>query len=199
LLAQIPVSVRTEEQLGTFGNRVSIMIVPIPTDEPDPAERLRVAHEHLRAGKDRHKALPAAALQDVTQFIPPAIYARAARATLRITGSARPPLNLVISNVPGPPMPLYCAGAQMQAHFPVSVITHGVGLNITCMSYRDHVDFGIVVDRDMVDDAWPLMEAHTQALQELDDVVCGKGRKLVPSKHGSRQPARTSQAQPSHA
>jgi hypothetical protein len=113
---------------------------------------------------------------------------------MQLSGSLRPPLNLVISNVPGPPMPLYCAGARLEAHFPVSVVTDGVGLNITCMSYRDHIDFGIVVDRDMVDDAWPLLEAHRAALEHLDEVICGKGER-VPSKHVPR----AKQASPSRA
>jgi WS/DGAT/MGAT family acyltransferase len=194
LVSMVPVSVRTEEQIGTFGNRVGVMIVPIPTNEADPRKRLMKAHETLRSAKSRHKAVPASLMQDVTQFIPPAVHARASRTMMQLTGSLRPPLNLVISNVPGPPMPLYCAGAQLQAHFPVSVVTDGVGLNITCMSYRDHIDFGIVVDRDMVDDAWPLMEAVQHALAELDDVICGKGRG-VQSKHVP-QPK---QASPSHA
>jgi len=81
------------------------------------------------------------------------------------------PLNLVISNVPGSRVPLYLAGARMEAHFPVSVITDGVGLNITCMSYRDGVDVGIVADAEQLDDAWPLMDGLERALDELHDAV----------------------------
>lgn len=186
LVAMVPVSVRTQEQRGTYGNRVGVMIAPIPTDVADPRERLLRSHEIMRAAKSRHRAVPASLLQDVTQFIPPAVFARAARVTAQLTAGIAPPLNLVISNVPGPSMPLYCAGAQLQAHFPVSVVTDGVGLNITCMSYRDHIDFGIVVDRDMVDDAWPLMLAHREALEELDAVICNN--RVVPSKHVLRSP-----------
>ena len=75
----VPVSVRTDEQRGTFGNRVSAMFVPIPTNEPDPATRLRRTHEILAVAKTRHKALPADLMQDFTRFIPPAVNARAAR------------------------------------------------------------------------------------------------------------------------
>jgi diacylglycerol O-acyltransferase / wax synthase len=184
LVTMVPVSVRSQEQMGTYGNRVGVMIVPIPTDVADPRERLLQAHETLAAAKSRHKAVPATLLQDVTQFIPPAVFARAARVTAQITAGIAPPLNLVISNVPGPSFPLYCAGARLEANYPVSVITDGVGLNITCMSYEDHVDFGIVVDRDMVDDAWPLMSAHRHALEELDAVICGK--RVLPSSHALR-------------
>ena len=176
LVAMVPVSVRTQEQMGTFGNRVSAMFVPIPTDVADPRERLMAAHEILKGAKDRHKALPASLLQDATQFVPPAVFARATRVVTQLAAMprVRPALNLVISNVPGPREPLYCAGATMVANYPVSVIAEGVGLNITCMSYLDHVDFGIVVDREQVDDAWPLMDALRDALAEFDEVICGR-------------------------
>jgi WS/DGAT/MGAT family acyltransferase len=178
LVAMVPVSVRTQEQMGTFGNRVSAMFAPIPTDEPDAVERLRRSHEVLRAAKERHRALPATLLQDATQFIPPAVFARAARVVTQLAAApgVRPALNLVISNVPGPRVPLYCGGAELVANYPVSVIADGVGLNITCMSYLDHVDFGIVVDREQVDDAWPLMDGLQAALEEFDQIVCGGKR-----------------------
>ena len=174
LVAMIPVSVRTEEQAGTYGNRVSTMIVPIPTNVKDPRKRLQRAHEYLAGAKDRHSALPADLLTDATSFIPPAVAARAARTTMDILGRTRPPLNLVISNVPGPREPLYCAGAELQANFPVSVVIDGVGLNMTVMSYRDHVDFGIITDRDQIDDAWALMDGTAAALDELETAICGK-------------------------
>jgi diacylglycerol O-acyltransferase / wax synthase len=174
LVAMIPVSVRGEDEVGTFGNRISTMIVPIPTNVQDPRKRLLRAHEYLRSAKELHRALPADLLTDATSFIPPAVMARAARTTMDILGRTRPPINLVISNVPGPRNPLYCAGAQLQAHFPVSVVIDGVGLNMTVMSYRDHVDFGIIADRDQVDDAWSLMDGAAAALEELETVICGK-------------------------
>ena len=87
---------------------------------------------------------------------------------------SRPPLNLVISNVPGPRTSLYCAGAEMLSNFPVSVIVDGVGLNITVVSYKDRVDFGIVGDREQIDDAWAFLEGAAHALTELEDI--GKGR-----------------------
>jgi WS/DGAT/MGAT family acyltransferase len=173
LVSMIPVSVRAEHEYGSFGNRVSMMIVPIPTNVDDPRERLLKAHEYLLSAKERHRAIPANLLTDATAFIPPAVAAMAARTTLDIMGRLRPPLNVVISNVPGPREPLYGAGSLLEAHFPVSVIADGVGLNITAMSYRDHIDFGIVADREMVGDAWPLMHGITRACAELEEVVCG--------------------------
>jgi diacylglycerol O-acyltransferase / wax synthase len=168
LVAQIPVSVRTSEQAGTFGNRIMLMSAPLFTNEADPEERLRQTHESLRVMKERHRALPAELLQDVNHFIPPAVFSRAARVTFALSsGAARPTWNLVISNVPGPQFPLYCAGARLEAHYPVSVITDGMGLNITVMSYRGKLDFGLIADRDQMPDLWRLLDWLDDELQEL--------------------------------
>lgn len=169
LVAQIPVSVRTEEQQGTYGNRIMLMSAPLFTNVADPVERLRQTHDALDVMKQRHRAMPAELLQDANHFIPPAVFARAARATFTLASSrrGRPSWNLVISNVPGPQIPLYCAGAELKANYPVSVITDGMGLNITVMSYCGHMDFGIVTDRDQMPDAWRLIEWLGDALEEL--------------------------------
>jgi WS/DGAT/MGAT family acyltransferase len=169
LVAQIPVSVRTGEQFGTYGNRILLMRAPLFTDESDPVERLRRTHEALREMKDRHRALPAQLLQDANHFIPPAVFARAAQLSFRVSTSraGRPAWNLVISNVPGPPFPLYCAGARLVAQYPVSVITDGMGLNITVMSYMGSLDFGLVADREQMPDLAKLMDWLRESLEEL--------------------------------
>ena len=186
LVAMIPISVRSEEERGTFGNRVTTMVVPIPTNEPDPRRRLLRTHELLMSAKERQRALPADLLVDATSFIPPAVGALAARTVVGILSRTRPPLNLVISNIPGPREPLYFAGALLEAHYPVSAIADGVGLNMTVMSYRDHVDFGIVADREQVDEIWSLMDRTAAALEELESVICG-GR---PKPAAAPEPAR---------
>lgn len=170
LVAMIPMSVRKRDERGTWGNRISMMVVPIPTNEPDPATRLRRTHELLRSAKTRHSALPASLLTDATAFIPPAVASLAARNTVDILSRTRPPLNLVISNVPGPRSSLYCAGAELEANYPLSVIVDGVGLNITVVSYKNRVDFGIVGDREQIDDAWAFLEGAAHALQELEAI-----------------------------
>ena len=169
LVAMIPVSVRTEEQRGTYGNRVSTMAVAIPTDLDAPLERLQAAHEAMRSAKEHHRAVPATLMQDATLFVPPAIHARASRVTLRLSArnAVSPIFNVVISNVPGSATPLYSAGARLLANYPVSAVTDGMGLNITVLSYEDRLDFAIVADREQVPDAWPLMDALGTALDEL--------------------------------
>jgi WS/DGAT/MGAT family acyltransferase len=191
LVAMVPVSVRTPEEQGTYGNRVSTMIVPLPTNEPDTRARLMMTHDLMRVAKDRHSALPANLMQDATQFIPPALMSRAARVVAELSDVARPSLNLVISNVPGPRDPLYLAGAELVSNYPVSVIMDGVGLNITVLSYRDRLDFGIVADREQLDDGWPLMRKLAEALDEIEDTICGSGKNVSPITHGAREGAGT--------
>ena len=169
LVAQVPVSVRTGEEIGTYGNKILLMSAPLFTDEADPVERLRQTHEAMGDMKRRHKALPAALLQDANHFIPPAVFARAAQLTFRLStsGVAAPTWNLVISNVPGPQIPLYCAGARLEANYPVSVITDGMGLNITVMSYCGRMDIGIVADRDQMPDVKKLVGWMAEELDLL--------------------------------
>jgi WS/DGAT/MGAT family acyltransferase len=170
LVAQIPVSVRTERQRGTYGNRILLMTAPLFTNEADPVSRLKRTHEALSGMKERHRALPAELLQDANQFIPPAVFSRAARLSFSLASRGRPMWNLVISNVPGPQFSLYMAGARVVANYPISVITDGMGLNLTVMSYDGWLDFGIVADRDQMPDAWELMEWLGEALAELRPV-----------------------------
>jgi WS/DGAT/MGAT family acyltransferase len=168
LVAQIPVSVRTSDQMGTYGNRIMLMSAPLFTGIEDPVERLQATHEAMGDMKERHSALPAELLQDANHFVPPAVFSRAAQVTFRLaTSVGRPTWNLVISNVPGPQIPLYLAGARLVANYPVSVITDGMGLNITVMSYAGHMDFGIVADRDQMPDVWCLMDWLADSLDEL--------------------------------
>jgi WS/DGAT/MGAT family acyltransferase len=169
LVAQVPVSVRGTDEVGTYGNRILLMAAPLRTDIADPVERLQATHESLKDMKERHRALPAGLLQDANHFIPPAVFARAAQLTFRLATSrpGRPTWNLVISNVPGPQFPLYLAGARLVANYPVSVVTDGMGLNITVMSYDGHLDFGLVADRDQMPDLQRLIGWFAEELDAL--------------------------------
>jgi WS/DGAT/MGAT family acyltransferase len=169
LVAQIPVSVRREEQVGTYGNRILLMTAPLYSNIYDPATRLRRTHEALAEMKERHRALPADLLRDANQFIPPALFSRAARLTFTLSASkrGRPAWNLVVSNVPGPQIPLYMAGARLEAQYPISVVTDGMGLNITVMSYLGQLCFGIVADREQMPDLNLIMDWLQDELDAL--------------------------------
>ena len=114
-------------------------------------------------------AIPADALQDFTQFAPPAIAARAMRmySRLRVADRMNPPFNLIISNVPGPNEPLYAAGARLEHFYPVSALADGQGLNITVQSYNGNLDFGFIADRDLVPDVWIMTDLMHESMDEL--------------------------------
>jgi len=176
LVAAVPVSVRTEDQKGTHGNRVSMMFAGLATQLDDPGDRLRATHEAMRAAKEQHGAIPASLLADVSQFAAPLLANQAWRLSARLRLVERvSPFNLIISNVPGPNVPLYCAGAELQAYYPVSAITDGQGMNITVMSYRDRLYFGLIACRELVPDIETLAGYLTDELHVLADAVAQAG------------------------
>jgi WS/DGAT/MGAT family acyltransferase len=169
LVAMVPVSVRSDDQKGTHGNRVSMMLTSLATDLDDPVERLRVVHESTVTAKEQQNAIGADTLQEWTEFAAPAIFGRAARlySNTKAAERHRPIFNVTISNVPGPPFPLYVAGAQVLDTYPMGPIFDGGGLNITLMSYLDRVDFGLVACPDVVPDVWMIADGLRDALDEL--------------------------------
>ncbi len=173
LVAMVPVSVRTEQQKGSFGNQVSSMSASLHTHVEDPLQRLDRIHESMAIAKEQHKALPATLLQDFAQFAPPAVAARAARVVARaaVANWMDLPFNVVISNVPGPQFPVYGFGAKLVANYPVSAINDGVGLNITVQSYNGNLDFGLIACRDLMPDLWTLMDYLGESLAELKEAV----------------------------
>jgi WS/DGAT/MGAT family acyltransferase len=169
LVAMVPVSVRSAEQKQEFTNRVTSILAELATDEADPVARLQRISSAMKAAKRMQQALPANLLQDWTQVTTPALAAQAARiiARTRVLDRLNPPFNVVISNVPGPREPLYCAGAELKTYYPVSAVAEGQGLNITVQSYRDHLDFGLIACRELVPDLWDLAGFFPEALEEL--------------------------------
>jgi WS/DGAT/MGAT family acyltransferase len=164
LRALVPVSVRTQEERLSFGNRISAIVVALPTHEPDPRRRLEQAHRALSDAKRRQRSLPPGLLTDAGNFLPPAIFVQASRMTGEIGARLAPPVNLIVSNIPGPTEPLYWHGARVESYHPFTVIMDGIGLNMTAMSYLDGVGFGMVSDRE---DLWPVMQGLEASLQEL--------------------------------
>ena len=167
LNAMIPVSIRTGEETERWTNRVSGIFAALPTDEPDPLKRIQRVHDSMVNAKDLFDAIPAAQLTDFAQFPPPAVFARAMRLSTRLMTRINPPVNVVISNVPGPRQPLFAAGSKLLHYYPVSTITDGQGLNITVQSYLDTLDFGLVSCRELVPDLWDMLDAIINDLAAL--------------------------------
>jgi WS/DGAT/MGAT family acyltransferase len=167
LLAMVPVSVRTAEEQGTFGNKVASMVVALPTDEADPEGRIRACRDSLLQAKQQQKAQPPNLMQHANDLVPPVLFGPAMRTVLRLASSRRlnPAANVIISNVPGPRTPLYCAGARVLANYPVSTIVDGMALNITLFSYLDKLQIGVTADPELVPDVDLLA---TALVNELD-------------------------------
>jgi WS/DGAT/MGAT family acyltransferase len=166
LVAMVPVSVRTGQEVERWTNRVSSIFASLPTDEPDPVTRVQRVHDAMADAKQLFDAVPAEALTDFAQFPPPAVFARAMRTATRLSARTAP-VNLVISNVPGPREPLYAAGSKLLHYYPVSTIVDGQGLNVTVQSYLDTLDFGLVACRELVPDLQDMVDAMVEDLAAL--------------------------------
>lgn len=169
LVAMVPVSIRTGAEADPWTNRVSGIFPVMPTTADDPMDRLRQMQQVMNEAKDRFTLLPATVLVDYAEFAPPALAMRAARVAgrLRIADRFHPPVNLVVSNVPGPRRKLYLDQAEMVQYYPVSTIVDGVGLNITVQSYCDTMDFTLVACRELVPDLDDLADMVIDEFSEL--------------------------------
>jgi diacylglycerol O-acyltransferase / wax synthase len=177
LISMIPVSVRDPASKGALGNKVSAMLAALPTNVADPAKRLEIVHVATQTAKAQRAAVPQGLVDQVSDFAVPALAARTARVVFA-TGLLHrlPPFNLCISNVPGPNVPVYLCGAKMLAHYPVSVITDGQGLNITLVGYLGQLHFGLVSCRELVPDLEVLADYLTD---ELDLLLAAAGQRAA--------------------
>jgi diacylglycerol O-acyltransferase len=166
LVAAVPVSVRHRDRKDTQGNEISVMLTELPTHLPEPGQRLAVTRDSIDNAKARFAAVPSTLVRDLAGLLPTS--GLTARPLLSLAGLAGPPFNLFISNVPGPRVPLWLAGAKVESIFPVSAVTSFTGaLNITVFTHGDTVDFGFVACRDRVPDVWELVRYLRDAVDEL--------------------------------
>lgn len=182
LTASCPVSVRAKadgsgEAGGTGSNAVSILLTRLHTEIEDPAERLHTIRRATNAGKAEHLIMGPSMLAEMAEAVDPTVIRLLAQAYLRsgLTDRHAPLHNVVVSNVPGPPIPVYLAGAQLVRAYPMGPITEGAGMNITVMSYLDSIDIGFMVCPDLVPDVWDLAELMGPAFAELREVFLPEG------------------------
>lgn len=173
LIAQCPVSLRTADDKHEVGNKVGSLFASLATDLDDPAARVRVIHESTQGAKEMQRALSVHRIMGLTETTPPGLIGLAARA-YSISGLGRaapPPVNLVISNVPGPTMPLYLAGARLEAMYPMGPLLFDMALNITVLSYCDAIDFGFMACPELIPDPGAIASRIDDALEELESTI----------------------------
>ncbi len=173
LLASVPVSVHGESKRTGGRNKVSSMFCKLGTDIEDPHERITAMSEANANAKDHHKAVPADTLQEWAEFAAPRTFGLAVRMVSDLRLAERGPVihNLVISNVPGPPVPLYFIGARIDALYPLGPVFHGAGLNITVMSNNGEMHIGAIACRELMPRVWDLADQFQAELEAMKAAV----------------------------
>lgn len=149
------------------------MFVALATDVDDPAERLRAVRESSDAGKRLRGTLAEHRSLGLSDTIPPALFGVAARvwSSAHLDARTPPVYNVIISNVAGPPVDFYIAGARVEAMYPMGPLLYGGGLNITVFSNGGTIDVGIVTCRELVPDPWVIADRFRPALDALAGAV----------------------------
>lgn len=173
LLATVPMSVRESSKRETGANKVSALFTRLGTDVEDPLERLEELAQSNRHAKEHAQAISADSLQDWAEFAAPRTFGLAVRAYAGLRLAEKHPVvhNLVISNVPGPPMPLYFMGAEILVLAPLGPVFHGAGVNVTVMSHNGKVHVGIIACRESMPDVDDLAQRFPAELAELKAAV----------------------------
>ncbi len=179
--ALVPVSVRSTDERGTLGNRLTVMRGPLPVYISDPVARLRFVKKAMDGLKESKQAVGASTLAAVNDLAPPTILAQASR----LNFSTRL-FNLIVTNIPGPQMPLYVLGRQLEDLFPVAFLPKGHALAVAIMSYNGGIDYGLLGDYDALPDIDVIAEGIEDSVAELLAAARGK-----PHRGGRRADGRT--------
>jgi WS/DGAT/MGAT family acyltransferase len=161
-----PVSVRSAEEKGTLGNRVSAWIIDLPLAEHDPKQRLAVISETTARLKETKQALGAEMLSRVAEWTPSTLLSLASSMMTRAL-----PFNLVVTNVPGPQVPLYLLGARMLDNYGQVPLTDYLGLGIVLFSYAGKLCWGFNADWDLLPDLRDFVAAVDESFRELQQVA----------------------------
>ncbi|HEV3228023.1 MAG TPA: wax ester/triacylglycerol synthase family O-acyltransferase [Solirubrobacteraceae bacterium] len=179
LKTMVPVSVRSNNGGGEFGNQISFVFVDLPCDEPDPVRRLMTIHEDVDERKRDGEPEIADRVLKAFAYAP-----RTVRKVLsRVIASPRT-FNLVVSNIPGPPEPMYMLGCELEEAYPVVPLADGHGVSIGLTTIGDQAFFGIYADRRSLPDADLLAGCLERSIDELVELSDRESLHLVPALNG---------------
>ncbi len=189
--ALVPVSVRTKHDRGTLGNKLTVMRGPLPVYISDPVARLRFVRQAMDGLKESKQAVGAATLTAVNDLAPPTILAQASR----LNFSTRL-FNLIVTNIPGPQLPLYVLGRQLQDLFPVAFLPKDHALAIAIMSYNGGIDYGLLGDYEALPDIDLLADGIQAGLADLLEAARAKATRAgAGARTEAAQPARPSRTE----
>jgi WS/DGAT/MGAT family acyltransferase len=185
-----PVSVRKQEERGTLGNKVSSWIIPLPIAHEGPRAQLDAIHALTRELKESRQALGVEMMMQVAEWTPSVLLSLGARA---MSG----PINTIVTNVPGPQVPLYFHGARVRAIYPMVPLMEGMGLGIALTSYAGTMSFGFNADPDIVPDLDRFVQAMRRSLERVASEA-GVGLSDLPAKAapGARREKKAAKVEP---
>jgi len=166
LRALVPVSTRTMDERGQLGNRIVVMRGPLPVYISDPLARLRTVKQAMDGLKESKQAIGADLIASMEGFAPPTLLAQASR----LHFSTRL-FNVIVTNVPGPQMPLYLLGRELQGVFPIAFLPRNHALSLAIMSYNGQINFGLLADYDAMPDLEVIARSLQDAVSELVELA----------------------------
>jgi WS/DGAT/MGAT family acyltransferase len=182
LRAQVPVSIRASDEHGQLGNRLAVMRAPLPVYIADPVRRLEAVSQAMKGLKQSKQALGAEVISRFNDFAPPTLLAQAAR----INFSTRL-FNLTVTNVPGPQVPLYVLGRELEDIFPIGFLPPNQALFVAIMSYNGGINFGLLADYDSMDDVDVIASGIETAIAQLVDAAATAAEQEVEAESAARQ------------
>ena len=183
LTAMAPISVRAKDEKNSMGNQVAAMIAPLGTHIEDPLERLEWVHDRTKNSKAMTDALGARNMTEMSKASPALFMALGAQLYSRLSLANRgvgPIFSTVVTNVPGPPIPIYSAGARMESMMGLLCLTDGLGLGHVVQSYTDEATIALTADREMMPDPEFYRQCIEQSFEELREAA-KSGVKFAPA------------------
>lgn len=160
--ASIPVSIRSDEQRGTLGNQIALWMMALPVAERDPRRRLAKVREATARLKESRQTLGAQVLAAVSEWTSTTLLSAAVRLSMRSR-----PFNLVVTNVPGPQIPLYLLGAELKECYPMLALLENQALGVALFSYAGRLNWGFIADWDLIPDLHEFVLAIESSFREL--------------------------------